>query len=156
MICRHKFYYFMSQIYYYGQSKFSFTALNTDSISATSEVYVLAMQRHKEYRTTMSGKIYKCSNASTAACNLVGWRPTCNVIQGSAGTAVQVYMVCDYAATTQGNLQKHLRIHANLRPYVCDYCDYSSTESSALCTHMRMHSGKSRFSVNDAIMPRVQ
>ncbi|KAL3309888.1 hypothetical protein Ciccas_011555, partial [Cichlidogyrus casuarinus] len=43
---------------------------------------------------------------------------------------------CDYKATTQSNLKRHLRIHFGARPYKCPHCDYRSVELDALRKHV--------------------
>lgn len=51
--------------------------------------------------------------------------------------------VCDKHFNHFSNLVRHLRIHQNVKPYVCDYekCRKTFRDSTALLVHKRGHTG---------------
>ena len=129
---------------FYGR-KFSFTALSTDSISATSEVYVLAVQRHKEYgppclerfscaktqriRTTMSGKIYECSE-----CEFFFALHSSNCLTIHINCHRHARLQSNNCLTIHINCHRHARLHSNkcltatlmtrkFSPFWHHYCD---------------------------------
>ena len=53
--------------------------------------------------------------------------------------------VCDYSATTSGDLKSHKLIHTGEIPYKCDICDYSTAQSGDLKAHKLIHSGKKHY-----------
>eukprot|EP00808_Paulinella_micropora_P009177 g34950.t1 len=49
---------------------------------------------------------------------------------------------CDQAFTVSGSLNRHLRTHSGARPYKCPDCPKACSSSSDLKKHLRIHSGE--------------
>jgi len=45
--------------------------------------------------------------------------------------------VCDKASCHSSDLERHMRIHTNERPYECDVCEKRYRHSDGLKYHMR-------------------
>eukprot|EP00808_Paulinella_micropora_P031643 g73352.t1 len=55
---------------------------------------------------------------------------------------------CDQAFTVSGSLNRHLRTHSGARPYKCPNCPKACSSSSDLKKHLRIHSGERPYKCN--------
>eukprot|EP00457_Paulinella_chromatophora_P003590 gb/GEZN01003598.1/.p1 GENE.gb/GEZN01003598.1/~~gb/GEZN01003598.1/.p1 ORF type:complete len:461 (+),score=14.19 gb/GEZN01003598.1/:45-1427(+) len=55
---------------------------------------------------------------------------------------------CDQAFTVSGSLNRHLRTHSGARPYKCPDCPKACSSSSDLKKHLRIHSGERPYKCN--------
>ena len=53
--------------------------------------------------------------------------------------------LCDYQTVVFGNLEKHLLLHKERKPYLCDICDFYTEVSEKLEEHVLLHEEKDLY-----------
>ncbi|CAL8121450.1 unnamed protein product [Orchesella dallaii] len=56
--------------------------------------------------------------------------------------------VCSKSASSKTELEMHMRVHTNERPFPCSMCSIACTNSANLKSHMRVHSAEKPFCCN--------
>ena len=47
--------------------------------------------------------------------------------------------LCDYSTASKSNLESHMVVHSNIKPFKCTFCDYSCKRDYELTHHLRNH-----------------
>ncbi|GIY72556.1 hypothetical protein CDAR_174771, partial [Caerostris darwini] len=61
------------------------------------------------------------------------------IVQRSRGIPFYSCPVCHYTSPIKSNLKRHMLIHSQKRPHVCDICQKSFRQKEHLKSHMKVH-----------------
>lgn len=51
------------------------------------------------------------------------------------------FRVCNKQLSNKRSLEKHMEIHLDVKPFVCNLCGHATRLKESLITHKRLHTG---------------
>ncbi|XP_076809836.1 uncharacterized protein LOC143452669 [Clavelina lepadiformis] len=103
------------------------------------------------HSTTKEWQCPKCQRSFKHRRNMVAHERTCQGLDESGKPKKAeapeecICKICKKKLSNKRNLDKHLEIHMDVKPFVCDLCGHSTRLKESLIMHKRLHTGEKPF-----------
>nr|CAB3266494.1 zinc finger protein [Phallusia mammillata] len=118
-----------------------FSCINKSDLTA----HMFVHSKTKDWLCNKCARLFKHRRNMVAHCRVCPGVDSAGNVKKVDGVTKYICNVCNKQLSNKRNLDKHMEIHSDVKPFVCDMCGHSTRLKESLIMHKRLHTGEKPF-----------